>query len=117
MPVPMPSVTRQFQDFILDLLTPLDPAARRMFGGVGLFHSGVMFGLLVRDTFYLRVDDTTRAQFERAGSLPFSYDRGGRMVSIAAYYAVPEGLMDQPEELLQWARDAIGAARNAKGRR
>ena len=113
----MPTVTRQFQEFILDLLAPLDPAVRRMFGGVGLFHGGVMFGLLVRDAFYLRVDDRTREQFERAGSAAFGYMRGGRQVSIASYYAVPEGLLDQPDELLQWARDAIGAARAVKRRR
>jgi DNA transformation protein len=113
----MPTVTRQFQEFILDLLAPLDPVARRMFSGVGLFHGGVMFGLLVRDAFYLRVDDRTRERFERAGSAAFGYVRGGRQVSIASYYAVPEGLLDQPDELLQWARDAIGAARAVKRRR
>jgi len=113
----MASVTRQYQDFILDLLAPLDPLPRRMFSGVGLFQDGVMFGLLVRDTFYLRVSDATRAEFERAGSGPFSYNRAGRMVSLAAYYEVPEGLLDQPDELLQWARDAIAAARAVKRRR
>ncbi len=113
----MASVSRQFQDFILDLLSPLDPVARRMFSGVGLFHGGVMFGLLVRDAFYLRVDDRTREQFEQAGSAPFGYVRGGREVSIASYYAVPEGLLDQPDELLQWARDAVVAARAEKRRR
>jgi DNA transformation protein and related proteins len=112
----MASVTPQYQDFILDLLSPLEPLARRMFSGVGLFHGGVMFGLLVRDTFYLRVSDTTRAQFEAAGSAPFSYNRAGRMVSLAAYYELPEGLLDQPEELLQWTRDAIAAARQVKRR-
>jgi len=66
------SVSRHFQAFILDLLGPLDPVARRMFSGVGLFHSGAMFGLLVRDTMYLRVDAATRERFERAGSQPFS---------------------------------------------
>jgi DNA transformation protein and related proteins len=113
----MPTVTRQFQEFILDLLGPLDPRPRRMFSGVGLFHGGVMFGLLVRDVFYLRVDDHTREQFERAGSAAFGYMRAGRQVSLSAYYAVPEGLLDRPDELLQWARDAIGAARAVKRRR
>jgi DNA transformation protein len=113
----MSNVSRQFQDFILDLLAPLDPVARRMFSGVGLFHGGAMFGLLVRDAVYLRVDDGTRGRFEQAGSTAFSYMRGDRRVSIAAYYAVPEGLLDQPDELLQWARDAIGAARAVKRRR
>lgn len=112
----MPTVSRQFQDFILDLLAPLDPSARRMFGGVGLFHGGVMFGLLVREACYLRVSDATRERYEHAGSAAFSYQRGDRTVSIGAYYAVPEGLLDQPDELLQLARDAIGSARAAKRR-
>ena len=109
----MPSVSSGFQDFILDLLGPLDPMPRRMFSGVGLFHGGVMFGLLVRDAMYLRVDDITRERFERAGSEPFSYRRGERQVSLSAYYVVPEGLLDQQDDLLQWARGAIEAARRA----
>ena len=107
------AVSRGFQDFILDLLGPLDPVARRMFSGVGLFHGGVMFGLLVRDAMYLRVDAATRESFERAGSRPFSYQRGEREVSLSAYYVVPEDLLDRQDELLQWARDAIEAARRA----
>jgi TfoX/Sxy family transcriptional regulator of competence genes len=39
------------------------------------------------------------------------------MVSIGAYYSVPEGLLDQPDELRQWARDGIAAARAVKRRR
>jgi DNA transformation protein and related proteins len=110
------AVSRGFQDFILDLLRPLDPVSRRMFSGVGLFHGGVMFGLLVRDILYLRVDETTREQFERAGSSPFTYQRGEREVSLSAYYVVPEGLLDQPDALLQWTRNAIAAARRSAAR-
>jgi len=112
----MATVTGRYQDFILDLLGPLSPVPRRMFSGVGLFHSGAMFGLLVRDTMYLRVDAATRERFERAGSLPFSYTRSGRQVSLSAYYAVPEEMFDQPDELLQWARDAVTVARAAHRR-
>ena len=109
----MPSVSSGFQDFVLDLLGPLDAVPRRMFSGVGLFHAGVMFGLLVREALYLRVDDITRERFECAGSEPFSYRRGERQVILSAYYVVPEGLLDQQDELLQWARGAIEAARRA----
>ena len=107
------AVSRGFQDFILDLLAPLDPLPRRMFSGVGLFHGGVMFGLLVRDMMYLRVDDITRERFIHAGSRPFSYRRGEREVSLSAYYVVPEDLLDRQDELLQWTRDAVEAARRA----
>lgn len=112
----MPSVTPQYEAFILDLLAPLAPQPRRMFSGVGLFHRSVMFGLLAREAFYLRVDERTRVKFEDAGSGPFTYDRAGRTVRLAAYYEVPEGLLDQPEQLLVWARDAIAVARRAKRR-
>ena len=112
----MTSVTQQYQDFIVDLLAPLAPQPRRMFSGVGLFHRSVMFGLLVREAFYLRVDERTRVKFEDAGSGPFTYDRAGRMVRLAAYYEVPEGLLDQPEQLLVWARDAIAVAQAVKRR-
>lgn len=107
------TVSREYLDFILDLLRPLAPMPRRMFSGVGLFHGGAMFALLVRDTMYLRADDATRERFEQAGSGQFSYSRAGRQVSLSAYYVLPEGLLDQPDELLQWAREAIGAARRA----
>jgi DNA transformation protein len=111
------AVSRQYQDFILDLLGPLDPMPRRMFSGVGLFHSGLMFGLMVRDVLYFRVDDTTRERFKQAGSRPFSYIRGTREVSLSAYYLVPEDLLDRQDELLQWARDAVASAHSVQRRR
>ena len=111
-------VSAQLQTYILEVLEPLAPVAKRMFSGAGLFAGGIMFGLLVRDTMFFRVDDRTRRRFEDAGSAPFSYTRRGRKVNLGSYYAVPEDLFDRPDELLGWARDAVAAARAAtrKGR-
>ena len=111
------AVSRSYQEYIVELLSPLEPMARRMFSGVGLFHNGVMFGLLAGDVLYFRVDDTTRERFERAGSRPFSYMRGAREVSLSAYYLVPEDLLDRQDDLLQWARDAVTSAHSAQRRR
>jgi DNA transformation protein and related proteins len=109
------AVTPAFRDYILDLLAPLRPTAKRMFGGVGIMLNGSMFALLTRDELFFRVDDTTRPRFEAAGCSPFGYNRAGRDVLIASYYAVPSDLYDQQEELLRWASDAAAAAqRNAK---
>ena len=112
----MSGVNPQFRAYVLELLAPLSPAARRMFRGVGIFSGGIMFALLVRDTMYLRVDDTTRWRFESAGSQPFSYARRGQKVSLSGYYAVPGELFDQPDLLALWARDAVAAARAARRR-
>jgi DNA transformation protein len=112
----MASVSPRYQAFIVDLLAPLSPLPRRMFSGVGLFHGGAMFALIVRDALYFRVDGNTRERFERAGSEPFSYTRQGRQVSLSAYYAVPEDLFDRPDELLEWARNAVAVTRAARKR-
>jgi DNA transformation protein len=109
------AVTPAFRDYVLDLLAPLRPTAKRMFGGFGLMLNGTMFALLSHDELYFRVDDTTRPRFEAAACAPFGYNRAGRDVVIASYYAVPPELYDQPEELLTWATQAAAAAhRNAK---
>ena len=110
------AVGAEFRDFVLDLLAPLRPSARRMFGGVGIMRDGVMFALLSGDAMYLRVDERTRAKFEAEGCGPFSYQRAGREVSIGSYYAVPERLYDEPEALVEWAREAIGATHTVKRR-
>src|SRR5438876_1570946 len=81
-------VSDGFKSFVLDQLEELgDVTPRAMFGGVGLYRRGVFFGILARDTLYLKVDETNRAQYERAGMKPFRPypDRPGTM----QYYAVP----------------------------
>ena len=108
------AVGAEFRDFVLDLLAPLRPSARRMFGGVGIMRDGVMFALLAGDAMYFRVDERTRAKFETEGCVPFSYRRAGREVSIGSYYAVPERLYDEPDALVEWAREAIAAAHAVK---
>ena len=104
------AVGAAFQAFVLDLLAPLRPAARRMFGGVGIMRDGVMFALLSNDTMYFRADAQTRPRFQEAGCEPFRYHRAGHEVTIESYYAVPDTLHDQPDALLAWAREALDAA-------
>ncbi len=110
-------VTYEFKNFISDLLAPVvNLTIRRMFGGAGLFQAGVMFGLIVDDVVYLKVDDKTRADFEAEGMAAFSYDtKTGRRV-LSSYYEAPEYLLDDGEAFLEWAQGAISAAhRSTKG--
>ncbi len=107
-------------DFIRDLFAPFGPVTvRRMFSGAGIFADGLMFGLVVRDVIYLKVDDGNRADFEREGCAPFTYTRGkksGRPSQHAAlpYWRLPERLYDDPDELAEWARRAFAAAERKK---
>ena len=94
---------------ILDLLGPLDVVARAMFGGVGFFKDGAMFGLIAGDSFYLKTDDSNRAAYEEAGSAPFTYEGKGRPV-VMPYHTAPEELLEDADEMRAWARKSIAIA-------
>jgi DNA transformation protein len=97
--------------YLLELLAPLGPvAARPMFGGVGLFHNGLMFGLIARDELFLKVGDTNRSAYEAAGEAPFSYATKHGTHTIRSYWRCPPELLDDTETLQDWARQAIEAA-------
>lgn len=102
-------VSESFKAFVLDQLEELgDVTPRAMFGGVGLYHRGVFFGILARDTMYMRVDDRNRSAYEDAGMKAFKPypGRGGTM----RYYSVPLEVLESPIDLAEWARQAIAAA-------
>lgn len=94
---------------ILDLLGPLDVVARAMFGGVGFFKDGAMFGLIADGRFFLKTDDGNRADYEEAGSDPFTYEGKGRRM-VMPYHAVPEELLEDAEEMGRWAGKSIAIA-------
>ncbi|MBL8378647.1 MAG: TfoX/Sxy family protein [Burkholderiales bacterium] len=80
-----------------------------MFGGHGVWHQGVMIGLVAYDTLYLKVDDETRSQFDARGLGPFLYSRKGKTVALS-YHQAPEEMMESPAEAVAWARLAYAAA-------
>jgi DNA transformation protein len=104
----------EFLDFLKDQLRGLGHVtARRMFSGAGFYCDGVIFALMLRDTLYFKVDDGNRRAHEVEGLAPFSYEARGKMVTIGAYWRVPERLFDDPDEMLEWARAALAAGRRA----
>ena len=63
----------EFQSFLEDLFAPLGGVSlRRMFGGIGIFHEGVMFALVVDDVLYLKTDETTLAAYAAEGCAPWA---------------------------------------------
>ncbi len=114
------AVNREFVDHVVDLLGSFGQvSARRMFGGFGLFRDGLMFGLIARESLYLKADDGNRRAFEEAGMGRFAYQRQGRERSLSSYEA-PPAAMEESEELVRWAEGAFEAAlaadrRKAKG--
>ena len=104
-----------FAELLQDLLAPLGAISiRRMFGGAGVYCNGTMFGLIDGDALYLKVDDTNRPDFQAEGLRPMVYDAKGKPIEMS-YWRAPERLLDDPDEMLDWARKSIAVSlRNRK---
>jgi DNA transformation protein len=107
-----------FAEFLRDQLAPLGRISlRRMFGKTGVFCDGFMLGMVRDNTLYFRVDDGNRAIFKEAEVFPpLNYEKKGEMIDLA-FWRAPERLFDEPEELVAWARVALGAARRVAAER
>lgn len=104
------SISDGFRDYLQDLLEPLGPVTfGRLFGGATIFYGEAVFALVFQDVLYLRVDDTNRADFEAAGSSPFTYDKKTGPVTVGTYWLCPDEVMDDPDDMLTWARSAVDA--------
>ena len=89
--------------YLLDLLTPIGPVvARPMFGGVGLFRDGTMFGLIARGELFLKVGDANRSDYEAAGEAPFSYETKHGLNTIRSYWRCPPDILDDTETFQAW---------------
>ncbi|MEZ5853670.1 MAG: TfoX/Sxy family protein [Hyphomicrobiaceae bacterium] len=88
-----------------------------MFGGSGLFLDGVMFALIADGVLFFKSDEETRDAFAAEGCGPFTYARKGGQATLTSYWKAPEHLLDEPDDMLAWARDAHGVARRAAARK
>jgi len=104
----------EFLEHVLEMLKPIGAVrARRMFGGYGLYHGDLFFGLIADDTLYLKTDASNRAQFERAGSEPFRYSRRSKQTTLG-YHCAPEEALESPQLMAAWARSAVACALRAQ---
>ncbi len=100
----------EFAHYMVDVFRLFGPVTlRRMFGGYGIFHEGLMFALVLGETLYLKADAENLGDFERHGLAQLTYERQGKEVGLS-YYLAPESLLDDAHEAAQWARRSFDAA-------
>ena len=99
----MPSAKIFFFEAVLLALGPLgDVTAKKMFGGYGIFESGVMFALIDSSgKIFLKVDDTNRSKYEDAQA-----SSHGRM----PYYRVQADVLNNDNKFQDWAKLSIEIA-------
>ena len=99
-----------FTSYLRDLFSELGPVVlRKMFGGQGLYHDGLIIGLVIGDELFLKTDAATVGTFEQAGGHPFVYQGKDKPVSTS-YWLPPAEAMESPQAMRPWAKLAYEAA-------
>lgn len=102
-------VSAEFQDYVLEQLSDVGVITpKKMFGGVGLYHRKLFFGILFNNNFYLKVDDSNRQDYEKEG-MPAFKPFAGRPMTMQ-YYEVPAEVLEDRRQLKIWAQKAINVA-------
>jgi DNA transformation protein len=100
----------EFVEYLHEVFERFGPIRiRKMFGGYGVYHGGLMFGLVADDTLYLKADAGNAGFFEKERLEQFEYNKGGRTIRMS-YYQAPDGIMDDREQAAIWARRSLDAA-------
>jgi len=99
-----------FKGFVLDQLSALpDVRAKAMFGAHGLYQDQHFFGILDEGRLFFKTDAQSQADYVARGMEPFTYESRGRVLTMG-YHEVPLDVLENPAELVEWARRAIQAA-------
>ena len=101
---------------IAELFDGLGPVTvRRLFGGKGIYHRGVIVAIVLRGELMLKGDELVGPQYEAAGSSRWTYvgKRHGKLVAMP-YWTVPDGALDDPDEMTAWVRKAYEAGVRAE---
>lgn len=107
------AVSGGFKDYLLDVLAPLGRIEMsRFFGLAGIKVEGQLIGFSDEEKIYFRTDVETRDAYLREGGEAFSFYKGKELI-VTSYIAIPERLLDEPEEMVTWAARAREAALQA----
>lgn len=105
------AVNEDFLLYIQDQLAGVAPTeSKKMFGGIGFFKDGLMFGMIANNIFRLKMGPANLPDFKSFGMEPmYSKDKK----SSLPYYQVPTEVLEDQTQLTFWAQKAIQIALDA----
>ncbi|XOV68706.1 MAG: TfoX/Sxy family protein [Fluviicola sp.] len=106
------AVNEDYAQFVKDQLSEFGEFEfKNMFGGIGIFKEGLMFGKIGGDKFRLKVDDSNKEQFENKGMKPFYSEKKKKGMP---YWEVPQDVLEDKSELAKWAKQSFEIAVKSK---
>lgn len=84
---------------------------KKMFGGKGIYHHGLIFALEVDGEIMLKADAQSAPEFQAAGATQWAYlgKKSGKPAKMP-YWSIPEAALDDPEIMAEWAGKAFAAS-------
>ncbi|WP_299149822.1 TfoX/Sxy family protein [uncultured Tateyamaria sp.] len=93
----------------LDLFADLGLlSTRKMFGGLGIYHAGSIFAVLMSDgRLLLKGQGEMQGRFDKMGLTRWTYQREGKAPASMPYWELPDSALDDADEAVALARAAI----------
>lgn len=86
---------------------------KKLFGGKGVYHRGIIIAIELRDEMMLKGDEVTAPLLEEAGARRWNYEgRKGKEINMP-YWSVPEDAFDDPDVMARWVKLAYEAGLRA----
>jgi DNA transformation protein len=96
---------------IEEMFSALGPVTiKRMFGGKGVYHRGLIIAVDFHDEILLKADTVSAPAFESAGARRWAYEGKTGKEVFMPYWSVPEDAFDDPDVMANWVRLAYEAA-------
>ena len=100
------AVSDDFIQYVLDQLSSWKNVRyKRMFGGAMLYCEGLAFGMIAGDILYMKVDDSNRNKYIKAGSAPLKPFKSHSVV--LSFYNLPADILEDSDEFVQWAEESL----------
>lgn len=86
------AVNQDYLQYVEEQLSGMRPfESKKMFGGIGFFKEGIMFGMIGKNIFHLKADDHNRPDYEAAGMKAFMSSAKSKGMP---YYEVPASILE-----------------------
>ncbi|MAU14519.1 MAG: competence protein TfoX [Muricauda sp.] len=100
------AISTDYLDFVLDQLSNWRTVRpKKMFGCIGLYAEGVIFGVIAKETVFLKVDDTNKKHYIEAGSESLKLFKNN--TTVPSYYEVPIDILENAEQFTTWAEQSL----------
>ena len=105
------SLSNDFFEFVQDQLSQWsDIDKKRMFGVIGLYREGLMFGVISKGKVYLKVDASNKEKFVNAGSESLKVFKSNS--EVPSYYELPAEILEDADVFIEWAKESYAIQLN-----